>query len=382
MKIICDAVPFGFGPVSKLLSICQLLWKKQHDLTFIGNGCSVELASRTPFFRTIISAKTMEPISCETRLREICKDASAIISVMNPEFAKWAIDNGLTTIIVDSLFTMWDRIPEPWYSADATILQVFEGVEDRVNRELNQTNTYLVGPILDCCLQNAVRSKHRTGTILVNLGGAEDPVSDDPFTCANLILELFPGLSSFNHFQRKVLAVGPKQCSLLSRLKEFGFEVATYPKDKFLNIMRECDVLLSTPGLTTSFEAFTIGVPCAFLPPFNYSQFLNLLTFRDKGLAPFSIHWHDYGLGTIIRNSMPETQGVQLVDEIVNTVLKEADLQEAVRSSLEYMLARITKIDEDSEEFIQQREYIDTLGGIGTRSAFSVITQIMNEATV
>ena len=54
MKILCEAVSFGFGPVGKLLAVAELL-SENYELDFIGSGCSFDLAKKSVFFNNSCS---------------------------------------------------------------------------------------------------------------------------------------------------------------------------------------------------------------------------------------------------------------------------------------------------------------------------------------
>jgi hypothetical protein len=53
-KIICGAANFGYGPVSKLLSILRALPKNKYDLCFVGYGAALELARHFPFSEVVV----------------------------------------------------------------------------------------------------------------------------------------------------------------------------------------------------------------------------------------------------------------------------------------------------------------------------------------
>lgn len=47
-KIICDAVPFCYGPISKLLTVAELR-RDGNDLTILADGTSMDMATRASF---------------------------------------------------------------------------------------------------------------------------------------------------------------------------------------------------------------------------------------------------------------------------------------------------------------------------------------------
>jgi hydroxymethylcytosylglucuronate/cytosylglucuronate synthase len=60
---------------------------------------------------------------------------------------------------------------------------------------------------------------------------------------------------------------------------------------QFLDRLDECDVLLTSPGLTTLLEASSRGVPVVALPPQNMSQILNARFHRTAVGDRFTVSW-------------------------------------------------------------------------------------------
>lgn len=55
MRIICTAKSFGYGPISKLLTICKYLKNTKSDiiLELVGDSIVIELAKHTNYFNKI-----------------------------------------------------------------------------------------------------------------------------------------------------------------------------------------------------------------------------------------------------------------------------------------------------------------------------------------
>ncbi|MFE5587855.1 hydroxymethylcytosylglucuronate/cytosylglucuronate synthase [Kitasatospora sp. NPDC056531] len=70
--------------------------------------------------------------------------------------------------------------------------------------------------------------------------------------------------------------------------------VGALPHEDFLRRLAECDVLLTSPGLTTLLEAGRLGTPTLCLPPQNLSQV-------------FNGRFHSQALGTDVRTPWPST---------------------------------------------------------------------------
>ena len=382
MHILCDAVPFGFGPVSKLISLAYVLADEYScTLTFAGTGCSLDLARTCEAFAHHIEVDTANPSACDSVLGHRITEYDGVLSVMNPEFLEWVQEHQLRTVVVDSLLPMWDEIPVPWHKATGVIIQNNHGAVERAANELSTDRTLVVGPLLDPFLLNeGLRNAGRSGerTILVNLGGADDPISTIPSLCGNVIQSLLVDLPALQEFDNKLLTVGKRQHAALRGLERQGFVVRTCGHRDFLSSLATCDVFLTTPGLTGSFEAFCLGTKTCFLPPFNYSQYLNLQTFRQFGAAPLSLHWSDLGVCTeLLQPRLPEERAVNLLETSISHAVSETQAISILRELLTRHVSLAAHEPKHSYLFHFQRHFFSQNGCIGTPMAADFIIETL-----
>lgn len=377
MRILCDAVPFGFGPISKLISVATAIGG-QHEMVFVGGGCSLALAETAGVFHAAESIDTLRPEMSDRLSRYSSAAGWTVLSVMNPRFAEWAIARGFRTVVIDSLFGMWDVVPDAWLNCDGVVLQRFRGVDKRALEVLAHTRHTVVGPILDPQLQSAQRTRPSNRSVLVNLGGAEDPISEIEYVCADAIMQLLADLPVWSDFDCKILTVGPRQIQRLSGLDAWGFSVQTLHRSDFLKALSSASLFLTTPGLTATFESFAVGTPCAFLPPFNYSQYLNLDEFRDAGVAPLSTHWRDYGLGVGICPHMDEVSAVHTIEQQIQNAMRDQTLVRRLRGDVSAMVAAGVRATVDDDFSARQKEYFESLGGLGTTAAKDFVLEVLN----
>jgi len=298
---------------------------------------------------------------------------------MNPEFLEWAQGHAVRTLVVDSLLTMWDRIPTPWLKTCGIIIQNNHGAAERATNELASNNTLLIGPLLDpVLLSKELRMNDRSGkrSIVINLGGAEDPISIIPDLSGSVVSKLLADLPALNKFDHKLLAVGERQHKALEQLKDYGFVIETCEHRQFLKHLANCDVFLTTPGLTGSFEAFCLRAKTCFLPPFNYSQYLNLQTFRRFGAAPLSLHWSDLGIGTeLLKPCLPEEQAVSSLERAISDAFSEAKALKVFREILDRHISLALYESDQSAIFYFQHDYFSQNGGVGTLEAARYIVE-------
>ena len=383
MHILCDAVSFGFGPVSKLISLAYALVEKHNCImTFAGKGCSLQLALKCEAFTDHIEVDTTDPLECSNKIGADVTNYDGVLSVMNPEFLEWVQGYEVKTIVVDSLLTLWDKIPIPWFKTHGIIIQNNHGAAERVANELESNNTLITGSLLDPFLLNkGFREIYNHGkqSILINLGGAEDPISVVPDLSGNVVSKLLEDLPALNKFNHKLIAVGYRQHKALEQLKNYGFTIETCGHRKFLKLLAQCNVFLTTPGLTGSFEAFCLKTKTCFLPPFNYSQYLNLQTFRKFGAAPLSLHWSDLNVGTeLLKPCIPEEYAVSTLEKAVSCVAKDTKALKILRKILDRHITIALEETNESPLFYFQQELFSRNGGIGTLQGAEFIMDVLS----
>jgi len=364
MRILCEAISFGFGPVSKLLSLCELLNQK-HSLSFIGSGCSLTLANKTNFFENIIVFDTTSSTDFNNTIS--FEEYDIVISVMNPIFGRAVINNNCKLVVIDSLFTMWDRIDPIWEKCDLLVIQSFFGEKNRLKISHNLSNAHIVGPIISPQIEQKIKSPNNT--LLINFGGADYPYIRTFKDISIFIKKFVIELTSINMFDEMIIAIGPRGLAGLQDLIHHGFKLFTFSHDDFLQQLSKSDTLFTIPGLTTAFESFHLAIPTLFLPPLNYSQFLNLRTFRLLGLSYTGAHWDDH-FSTPNTNQLTEKEGVQMVESLVAKAHNDPTVLSTIVKGYKTILQ-----DKHSLESMasKQNNFYKSLGCCGTYEAVELI---------
>jgi hydroxymethylcytosylglucuronate/cytosylglucuronate synthase len=322
-RILCDAVPFGFGPAGKLAAVLNRLTDADVETVVVGSGTSAELLD----YRggPVVPADTESPAALQS-LRPLFTGASLFINVMNSVSLQFAQGLGLRTVVVDSLFWMWDRIDPGMARSDRYFIQNFVGVEDRLREEKDRIrHPVLVGPIVDASLEEGGAA--RRNQLLVNLGGMESKLIrlGENLTYPAVIGRLLAdGLQ--NHPFDRVLVTGsaPVMRELGRTVQIPRAEFERLGHQEFLAELKASRLFLTSPGLTATLEAFTAETPTAFLPPQNYSQFFNLTLLREARAASHSLHWEDLYGRLPIRLRMPEDEGVRALLGLIERFREDA----------------------------------------------------------
>jgi hydroxymethylcytosylglucuronate/cytosylglucuronate synthase len=367
MKLLCDAVAFGFGPISKLLAICSYL-PSSWSVTLLATGTSATLAAESGF-RNIVECDTEDMAALRDK-RQLFLNADLFLNVMNPVSAAYAHELGLPMVTVDSLFWMWDAVPNYLLTASRYFIQNFPGVEKQMAR-FRPVNARIVGPIIDTRYRTAGRD--RENQLLINVGGLRSKLVPP---CNNFVYLRLVGqaLTSAlaDHTFARVVITGDSQ-SLETSLAYWNIprsKIVMLSHSEFLTTLANSRVVMTSPGLTASYEAFVYQTPTVFLPPQNLSQFLILDVFRAHGAAPRSIHWRDY-CDADVHADLSEREGVQRVVTCIQEVDSSASLRDQLRRDIESLHSPTALVD----AMVGQTAFLSSLG---TNGAEGVVTELVN----
>lgn len=327
-KIICTATPFGYGPVSKLITICKFLNKENVELIFVGNGIAFELAEETSYFSRIVPYDFAQNDSDASIFKEEwLQDISLMLNVMEPIAVCAANEMGLRTVYIDSLFWMWDEIPKQLHTVDSYVIQSFVGVQDKVRSVAKSIDSIrLCGPIVDCSYKKVFKENKKS--LLVNFSGLENPFvkfGTNMYYPEAVMSSLIEPLNE-SHWEQ-IIIVG-NQAVMKWFSDEFGSnfrgKFQHVEHDLFLNLLSNSDMLITSPGLTSTYEAVSYEVPVRFMPPQNYSQALMSQIHKDSGFVDISMDWSDIYPSYFVPHDLSEEQGVAMVADTIERFSKDA----------------------------------------------------------
>jgi hypothetical protein len=154
-------------------------------------------------------------------------------------------------------------------------------------------------------------------------------------------------------------------------------EIRPLSHDAFLVELNRSRLVLLSPGLTTTYEAFSYGVPALFLLPQNFSQYHILLKLRQYALAPLVLHWIDLYPDIPCTLGMSEPEGIRAVSECISRFLLDRIAQNQVIRALQDALR-----DLDFNELRRaQTQFISTMGSDGaTVLAHDIVQQFSGQS--
>lgn len=341
--LICGATSFGYGPIAKLLAIARVLQSLNYQLIFLGNGTALELARYFPFEQCIeYDISNVEHLS---DLGIPLEGISGIINVLEPVLAHFAQNMSLPHFYIDSLFWMWHQIDVHTANADIYFIQRFPGVEEKLARWRDSIhNPRLVGPIVESS-DYIPRRDQRGNHIIINYAGLESGLVDVdrgllyPYVLTALLM---PILQKSAPFHQKIVFTG-NQRVMFQLEQQFpqrpaNVQFTHLSHDAFLKILASSSLLVTSPGLTTTYEAFLSGIPVRFLPPQNYSQTLMLDYYRREGLADISFHWNDVYADYAVSSEMEESVAVRQVLSVIDRFSQDPQAQQQAMGILSDLL--------------------------------------------
>lgn len=375
-KIIVVAQNYAFGPIGKLLTITPYLKEAGHELHFIGAGTAYQLGSKENF-DSILRINTDSP-DFEERMNDTFKNAHLLLSCMDMSSIRLAQKVGLPTIWLDTLFWWRSEIPDYILKVDCYIKQ--NTVNDSRNIKLygpKVKNLKSVGPLVDL---SVLKTKNDKNQAIVAFGGMEAQgwyrVGKDttyPFTIMKMLERI-----DFSEFE-KVLITGNerviKQMDSMEKVnKKFTYQ--TLQHIEFTRELASSKLAIMAPGLETPLEAFSYGIPTIFLPPSNASNYMQLNSFVQEGVATMKIHLSDY------------YDEIKMLDkgfrERLALYLEQLHIFEKDIKTQEDMIKKLNSFVKNKElqnlQVIREMEYIDGLQGNGIDDCFKIITDFLKNS--
>ncbi|MDD4081925.1 MAG: hypothetical protein PHD05_00925 [Sphaerochaetaceae bacterium] len=363
--ILCDSVPYAFGPVSKLIAISRLL-RDDFDLVFLTTGMTRNFIEQEQLGR-IVECNTRKLTDLEKNTN-LFKQAALFLDVMNQNSVEFAQKIGTKVAFVDSLFWMWSGIWPYMKDVDYYFIQNFGEINDQIEK-FKIKNSLLVGPIIE----NVTTLKaNKSYDYLISFGGIESfsiKVGENTnypiFMTKLLIKELEAKKATFAFTGNK------KIMEMLK--KEIGKDCFFYfTHEEFLSTLKNAKIAIVTPGLTCAFEIFSLGKKVLFLPPQNYSQVQNLTKFREYGIAKDSIDWSDIYPGFEIPNRIREREGDPKLQELMQKFDVDFEGKQKFGSLLRKKINSVEKQDPS-----KTKKFIDSLGTNGTETIAKKIREIL-----
>ncbi len=311
--IIFDAEPFCFGPISTTINLVSYLKSctdigNSHTLVLLGTGTSKQLATASSVFDIIIECNTTELSELE-RHKDRIFGASIYISTTNPHPITFLKNTKVPIFYIDTLFWMWSELRSNFKGLQKYFIQRFFNIDKQLDyfRD-NISNPHVVSPLISHRLKKTKEDDY----VLINLGGM-DTVYHKTATFYDALVKCISQSTNMQRHRIVIAGGGKTIVSLREKYSRINLEIDCFGKRDFEELFTKCKKFISAPGLTSMHESYIAHKDVFFLPPQNYSQFLNLKYMQNgiKGIK--SINYQELLNIEDIPERLPEEEGIALV---------------------------------------------------------------------
>ncbi|MBV8978998.1 MAG: radical SAM protein [Alphaproteobacteria bacterium] len=320
--VILQAAPFCYGPASTSLAVAKELRKHEIALVWLAEGTSEELLLRDQNGDHIVHF-SMQNEQHRRRWSYLIEEADAVLVNTDPEFAEYALELNPRTLYLDILYWMWHELPPVATRTARYIYEDFAHTDEQQTRIGLPANALRVGPLIDLMSQTPVQAP-KQDHLVVSLGGLHRPDSGS----RDLLVQyeqavrtsLLEALAASSDFSEVYLA-GGGDSSETTGPNGIPIHAGCLGRDEYLHRLATAKAAVLAPGLTGFYEAATYGTPSFYLPPHNYSQYLQLEVYK-RFIEPANIcDWKALGADIRLANNMPEADMLVAVNDILRGIL-------------------------------------------------------------
>lgn len=291
-NILVIAAPFGYGPASIALLIADAL----------AEGANVTILSNRDAYQFVDKYKK-DGVRCRegvfglaySRLEDLAQFDS-FISVSNEPAVHYLIQSGFSsrTVFVDCLL--------PWRSARSSgrfarnilayLVQDYPGAA-RYLRECRADRVELTAPMV----WNSGETGTRLGkekSVIMQIGGVTSPLVSWEMI-GKTIKEVIGGVIALSEQHgRHLTIIGSKHLNHIQtdRGREVSIRADVSPREAAA-LINSAELVLTTPGIGTIYEAIVCGTPVVLLPPMNSTQLSQYGVFTGSGF-PGLINCRDF----------------------------------------------------------------------------------------
>jgi len=327
--LLCDAIAFCYGPATALKQILEVWRPHVSAITLVATGTTKEYFERTSLVDELIEVDT----ECPASMRRISSQRwDALISICNPVGFLSLSKLASVSIYWDFLFWMRFQGHAAEFAADFYAVEMYPGCAAAIKKWGREIPGIREFPVLADWL--SFTTAPEAGLILVNLGGQRSKLTE-PWvntTYPALIIEQLQEADVATGGSSRFLVTADMATSrrLAADYHKKGWRFVSLSHNEFQSELDRSDRVITHPGLYSPFESIGHGKPTFFLPSSNYTQVLQMRSFRDYGLAPQSIDWCDL-LRTDVAFGLAEEEGVRQVLTLIERASKDFVVRRRLR---------------------------------------------------
>lgn len=286
MNVLGCAVAFGMGPAGKLSSIIS----DSPDINWFLSGDQLELSI---FASPMNYLWTKDPDEISKFINK--NNITTAVCVLDMTMARILMSLKVRVIFVDSLPFMWtanDNLPTEvsvycaQRSSKITNQDVLSGIR----------NLVWLDPII-CKTGKKLNNQHFNA--VVNFGGVSSPLGKNNKYLNCVLPAIMSALNvRFGSDMKVLITTSSSTVKDVETVFEFvpaytcsSLSITTLDQSTFIGTVEDCDVLITSPGLTTILETSQMEIPTVLLPPQNFSQYYNSIFAGSFLVYSKSINW-------------------------------------------------------------------------------------------
>jgi hypothetical protein len=331
------ATSFGFGPVSKAVSIALEMKIQAPDFEthYFGAGIGYDYAEKSNAFDSLINVDVDQHETLVALLPQLAS-YGAVFSVLNLEILPLWRSDMPALYFVDSLAWMWPSLPAGIENVATYFVQDYLLSPDRIHDWSLACPLVLVAPIESVSNTRLEAPPGKRDRLLVNFSGCANPFAP-PGLYEKYALVLASSIfSEAGHdFEEIVFCCNEKLAEYLRRnLGATPFvQVGHYAHEEFLSLLVSSSLVLSAPGITSTLEALAAQTPLGFLLPQNDSQALMSERYRlllgEESCMAFSRFGPEFDFTPFLPHEESVATALRLLQRILDT--REPEIRSMIR---------------------------------------------------
>ncbi|MBI2009272.1 hypothetical protein HYS84_02580 [Candidatus Saccharibacteria bacterium] len=322
-KYVFVANDFGFGPISRALTVAQTIKKKSVsqdvNISFITSGFSDHLID--PEFKIIKVAN----LRCVNNLRKVLSgldDCSIIVSSANRFALTVSKQLGLKTILLDGLYWFWQKRPSEYETADIEICCVLPWLVDEF--KYKHKDKIIVASPIEVPAHGLERNSVAWDSTF-NIGGYVNPFHHHSH---DVYLDLLGiALNTMQKNNGTILVATSEYCrDYLQENHRFAKSITLQcpNKDEYQAILQETKSVWLNGGSNSILEVLALEIPFYLFMPSNLSQY-NLisniseyLTIPVENLCPLLSYMSNHNQ---LKDCESEEEAIKIIADMISRLI-------------------------------------------------------------
>jgi hypothetical protein len=359
-NIIVFSNPFGYGPTGTALPVLISLFRKVKDaeVIFAGSGLCMEIMLDIDVKKVYLNER--DEVEITKYLSTV--ENPYVIGSQNRFCIKAAKKLNIPCAFIDILAWFWREIPADHLLADEIFWIKFPGVENKIQQNIK--NIHLVSSIIRTPTKE-ILDNHKYLTI--HIGGAKyPPLNEVPKFYLNLLAKGLNELNIDGVFTDILFAGGSEATDYLK--EKITNNKVHFIKEDYIKKLSQSAHLLTSAGVSSTFESFSLKIPTSFLLPLNLSQVALLDILLKNDCAPNYLVWDDYVEVSKDLRNMIERDAIMEINGYAKIVDESNDLSRR-------FVKNFIKLAMSISDTPKQTKLVKSLGDSGADEVVDILSK-------